>query len=601
MGRTRHAEPLTAVSARLAVLWAAALLLSPALAAEQPDVWIDSPPDKQGVRGFVTIEIKGSDLRQVNVMKDGAFLESVTVPPFRFQWDTRGEMEGPHSLVARGIRKNGQEVTSSGITLNVDNTPPSVRLTKPTLRATIVGKTELEAEASDLVAVAEVRFLVDGNAVGAAKAAPYRIDWDSSKLSNGVHALEAVAMDRSGNKAVSDFVEVRSANRNNPPVFTPVTPVKLSEGETLQFRISAYDPEGPRDPITFRAINFPRWATLDPKTGEFRAVPTADAASLEEPEKVYKLRVQACDPEPLCVSVELPVTVVNVNQPPTLKRPDNVELRENESVTIVLDAHDPDGDPLVYSVGGIPTWMTFNGPAHTLSGVPPVDTATQDEPRTEYEMSCKATDPNDLVGEGRFLLTVVNQNSPPVLKTIPEIRTGEGKAIAFTAEASDADGDPLAIVATPLPPGAQFQDNRNGTGTFYWKTGQDQAGHYNVTFTATDGVEKDTQLVGFTIGDTGLSISGRITNSIGEGFPGSTVHFTAAGQSRRTTTCDSSGNYILSGLPPATYTVKPVYEIPDTFLVEATKSLGYFYNPLSRRVELDKEDVKDVNFIAQPK
>lgn len=577
------------------------LLCASAALAEPAALSIASPKDGEPVKGFVTIEVKGSGLKEVTLHKDGSFLERLTSPPYRFQWDTRSELEGPHSISARGIGKDGREVAPAAVTLHVDNTPPKVRLLKPTLRATVVGKTEMEADASDLIGVAEVRFLVDGNAVGSAKTAPYRVEWDSNTLSNGVHTVEAVALDRSGNKDVSDFVEIRSANRNNPPVFTPVNPVKIQEGETAQFRISAYDPEGPRDPITFRAVDFPAWASLDVKTGEFLATPTPDAASLAEPEKTYKLRVQACDPEPLCVSVELPVTVVNVNQPPQLKRLDDVEVREGERVTVVLDAHDPDGDALTYTVGGLPTWLEFDRSARTLSGAPPVDIATQQETRTEYRISVTATDPNELASRESFTLAVVNKNSPPVLKTIPEILTAEGKTIVFTAEASDADGEPLAITAAGVPPGAQFQDNGNGTATFYWQTAMDQSGRYNMTLTASDGVQKDTQIVNFIIGDAGLAISGRITDSIGGGFPGATVNFTAAGQSKRSTTTDSSGNYILSGLPSATYTVKPVYEPSDEFLSEATTSLGYSFSPLSRRVNLSGEDQKDVNFIAQPK
>jgi hypothetical protein len=76
----------------------------------------------------------------------------------------------------------------------------------------------------------------------------------------------------------------------------------------------------------------------------------------------------------------------------------------------------------------------------------------------------------------------------PVLQYIPERTTHEGAQIGFLVEASDANGGIPALSAAPLPTGAVFVDNGDGTAFFNWTPAVGQAGRYNITYTASDGV-----------------------------------------------------------------------------------------------------------------
>jgi hypothetical protein len=84
---------------------------------------------------------------------------------------------------------------------------------------------------------------------------------------------------------------------------------------------------------------------------------------------------------------------------------------------------------------------------------------------------------------------LVAVNSPPFLeaplsKTIPE-----GEELAFTVHAYDCDQyDDLALSATNMPPGADFIDNHDRTGTFRWTPNYFQEGvHPGIRFDVTDG------------------------------------------------------------------------------------------------------------------
>lgn len=76
----------------------------------------------------------------------------------------------------------------------------------------------------------------------------------------------------------------------------------------------------------------------------------------------------------------------------------------------------------------------------------------------------------------------------PLAISAPSSRAvDEGAVLAFDVLTSDPEGAPLTLSSSTLPMGATFVDHGNGTGSFQWTPGFDQAGDYTVTFTATRG------------------------------------------------------------------------------------------------------------------
>jgi len=84
---------------------------------------------------------------------------------------------------------------------------------------------------------------------------------------------------------------------------------------------------------------------------------------------------------------------------------------------------------------------------------------------------------------------------PPVLQFIPDRSKREGEQLSFMVEASDPNGTTPVLSAGPLPAGAGFVDEGDGTGIFDWTPAEGQAGQYEITFTASDGILDDSQLV----------------------------------------------------------------------------------------------------------
>ncbi|MDY6974073.1 MAG: hypothetical protein SV775_17430 [Thermodesulfobacteriota bacterium] len=86
-----------------------------------------------------------------------------------------------------------------------------------------------------------------------------------------------------------------------------------------------------------------------------------------------------------------------------------------------------------------------------------------------------------------------SQSHAPVLQFIPDRSFIEGETLAFIVEASDPDGTIPSLNAAPLPALAEFEDQGDGMGRFEWTAATGQAGKYEITFSASDGVLEDSQ------------------------------------------------------------------------------------------------------------
>jgi hypothetical protein len=101
----------------------------------------------------------------------------------------------------------------------------------------------------------------------------------------------------------------------------------------------------------------------------------------------------------------------------------------------------------------------------------------------------------------------------PVLLAIADQSVVEGRALSFVVDATDPNGTTPRISAAPLPAGAGFSDQGNGSGFFDWVPAVGQAGRYEIVFTASDGVLEASRRVAITVAS--------ITDTDGDGLPDS--------------------------------------------------------------------------------
>jgi hypothetical protein len=121
-------------------------------------------------------------------------------------------------------------------------------------------------------------------------------------------------------------------------------------------------------------------------------------------------------------------------------------------------------------------------------------------------------------------------NGAPVFSTGGDSQSvDENRALTFSVDATDPDGDALTYSASNLPAGASFDP---ATRTFSWIPSYTQSGTYTVTFTASDGTKsyslsgtKDVtisvrdvtvaeQISGLKAAVAGLSVNGGLKNAL---------------------------------------------------------------------------------------
>lgn len=76
---------------------------------------------------------------------------------------------------------------------------------------------------------------------------------------------------------------------------------------------------------------------------------------------------------------------------------------------------------------------------------------------------------------------------PPVLQFIPDRVVKENEQVSFLVEASSPMGKAVTLSASPLPTGATFQGQPDGTAVFDWTPEVGQAGSYIINYLASDG------------------------------------------------------------------------------------------------------------------
>jgi hypothetical protein len=276
---------------------------------------------------------------------------------------------------------------------------------------------------------------------------------------------------------------------DNPPVLDSIGPKTVDEGQVLQFRISATDPDG--DSIVLLGENLPANASFFDSAngaGLFSFNPDYTQAGVY-PVLFIASAGSSAD------SDEVEITVNNVNRAPVADAgPDQLDVEVGQLVTLDgSSSYDPDGDSIGYH------WSQTAGPVTTLSDTNAIDPAFTPGLEGNYRFQLMVDDGVLASSPDTVLVSVANQ--APVLDSIGAKSVDEGDTLEFGVWATDADGDSIILSTGNLPANASFEDSGNGAGSFLFTPGYDQAADYQVVFIASDGGLADSEEVTITVND----------------------------------------------------------------------------------------------------
>lgn len=98
-----------------------------------------------------------------------------------------------------------------------DTQPPTITIDAPTGGTVSGAAVTIATTATDNIAVARVRFLVDQTEIGERTFPPFSHAWDTTAVSNGTHTITAIARDFAGNTTTSSPVTVTVSNTTPTP------------------------------------------------------------------------------------------------------------------------------------------------------------------------------------------------------------------------------------------------------------------------------------------------------------------------------------------------------------------------------------------------
>ena len=291
------------------------------------------------------------------------------------------------------------------------------------------------------------------------------------------------ANDFHGNDSFSYQVNDGQLNSNTASVAITVSPVNdvpvakavslsTDEDTTVNSQLQAYDPDG--DPLTYTVVSNPANGTLVLSTnGTFTYTPTSNVSGTDS------FSFRASDGQVNSNTAMATITIAQINDAPVAEAV-SLSTEEDTAVNGQLQAYDPDGDPLTYTVVDNPAMGTL---LLTDSGAFTYTPASDFNGTDSF--SFKVSDGTLNSAPASVSISVQLVNDPPVAESVA-LSSSFGQPITATLEASDPDNDPLTYTLVSDPEQAVTITDPS-TGKYTFSPIKDMESPYVFTYKVNDG------------------------------------------------------------------------------------------------------------------
>ena len=230
-------------------------------------------------------------------------------------------------------------------------------------------------------------------------------------------------------KVYQDF-NITVTNANDPPVILSVPPTSALQGVLYSYQVNAADPDG--DEMRF---------FLNPAPGGMRITPPTSGliSWVPSPEQVGAnfVRLEVTDGRGGASNQSFTITVANVNDPPVIITTPPSMARQGALYSYLIQAPDPDGDVVNYSLLSGPPEMAVNNISGLLEWLPGQSSVGR------VSVVVLASDGLGGIAVQTFQLQVLDTNDPPVLLGDIEPVAFQGQPYITQVRAEDPDGDEL--------------------------------------------------------------------------------------------------------------------------------------------------------------
>ncbi len=227
----------------------------------------------------------------------------------------------------------------------------------------------------------------------------------------------------SKDKKIVQNIVITVKDVNRPPFIEDMEPLTINEGDSLKIVPTAYDLDG--DKITFSYSGFINADIYKSKFG--------DAGT-------YYVKVIASDGISE-TSKSVKIIINSINVAPLFEKINDINAMENDDIAILLNAHDPNGDSLNYSIDNPPQGSTLKG--NVFFWTPGFDTLSKGEIK-KFELVFSAAD-GKLQSSQIAKIEVADKNrAPRIVNATKGIVTRVNKPVLMFVKAVDDDGDDLS-------------------------------------------------------------------------------------------------------------------------------------------------------------
>ena len=259
------------------------------------------------------------------------------------------------------------------------------------------------------------------------------VRWTPSQSEVGSVAVVIGLTDADGATNTHSF-SLEVANTNDAPAIAALSDTTATEDVLFQRLLAAVD-EDPGDTFTFSLTTAPDSAAIDSLN---RLVWTPGQADVG----TNRLTVRVTDAGGAVDSTSFTLTVIEVDDPPTIAGTPDTTALEDAVYEYDVDAIDEEGGALSYSLTTAPTGMTIDTTG-VISWTPALaDTGS-------HAVALLVADPAGQTATQSYRLRVLEVNDPPVILSRTPADTlvliDPGQSVQFDIESEDEEGDLLTL------------------------------------------------------------------------------------------------------------------------------------------------------------
>jgi RHS repeat-associated protein len=300
--------------------------------------------------------------------------------------------------------------------------------------------------------------------------------WEPSGADLGTHPIAVIVSDGRGGEAVQEFDLLVVADAvNTAPRITSNPPLHALLNSTYRYAAAASDAEG--DTVVWALDQAPRGMSVDALSGQVYWTPRPEQAGAAN-----HVVLRVTDLFGASATQAFDVAVRSVNRPPMILSAAQTEAFVGEAYIYAVQARDPDGDAIEFSLldNLHPAGMTIDAATGLIEWTP----GQTDTGPHAVSVTVKDTYGGIDIQSFSIQVTDKNLNFGPTITSTPIYTVSAGHEYVYQPRATDPEGDAItfSLEGQDLP--AELAMDADGT--IRWTPDVAEVGLYVLTVVATD-------------------------------------------------------------------------------------------------------------------